>query len=81
MVSDKKENFRITVLKKSKKWEGVRKILKFHERGSWGEKVWEPLLYLNSHCETLSLPSALYNVGTATPSNIRRKKLNTLSTN
>jgi hypothetical protein len=47
MVSDKNENFRIyliTALKKSTKWEGVCKILKFHERGSWGGKVWEPLV-------------------------------------
>jgi hypothetical protein len=51
MVSYKNENFRIyliTVLfkreiKESKKWEGVRKILKFHERGSWDEKVCESL--------------------------------------
>jgi hypothetical protein len=52
MVFDKNENFCIclvTVLykrevKRSKKWEGVHKILKFHERGSWDEKVWEPLI-------------------------------------
>jgi hypothetical protein len=51
MVSDRNETFHIylatvfiqTRNKRVKKWEGVRKILKFHERGSWDEKVWEPL--------------------------------------
>jgi hypothetical protein len=46
MVSDKNEDFRIYLItvfiakwnKKVEKYEGVRKILNFHERGSWGEK-------------------------------------------
>jgi hypothetical protein len=49
MVSDKNENFRIYLItvfiatpnKKVEKCEGVRKILNFHERGSWDENVWE----------------------------------------
>jgi hypothetical protein len=51
MVYDKNDNFRIyltavfieTRNKKVETCEGVRKILNFHERGSWDEKVWEPL--------------------------------------
>jgi hypothetical protein len=50
-ISDKNEDFRIYLInvyiqtrnKKVKKCEGVHKILNFHERGSWDEKVWEPL--------------------------------------
>jgi hypothetical protein len=52
MVSDKNENFRISPItvfiqtrnKKVEKCEGVRKILNFHEKGSWDEEVLEPLL-------------------------------------
>jgi hypothetical protein len=53
IVPDKNKDFRIylkTVFiqtrnkKKVEKCEGVRKILNFHERGSWDEKIWEPLL-------------------------------------
>jgi hypothetical protein len=51
MVSDKNENFRVYLVtifvatrnKKVEKCEGVRKILNFHERGSWDENVWELL--------------------------------------
>jgi hypothetical protein len=51
VVSDKNKNFRIhlktvfiqTRNKKVEKCEGVRKILNFHERGSWDEKIWETL--------------------------------------
>jgi hypothetical protein len=46
MVSDKNENFRIYLItgyiqtrnKRVETCEGVRKILNFHERGSWDEK-------------------------------------------
>jgi hypothetical protein len=56
MVTDKNENFRIYLIrvfiqtqnKKVEKMGGVRKFLKFHERGSWDEKVWEPLTYRNA---------------------------------